>query len=200
MWLAYAVAGMLSIGVADFSIALAGRRMERTREILSVSWLQHAVSWAGLACAVALLDEGSAGPRDYLLGIAAGVALGIGKPILFAGLSFATISIFAPITAVVSILVPVGFALALGEQPGAWALIGIALCLPAVVLVSRDGGVLRAFHLVEGLGHHQQRPGIARIQFVGPRAHAAGEVVILVLMQTAAVFQQPTHPRTVLAR
>lgn len=140
MWLAYAVAGMLSIGVADFSIALAGRRMERTREILSVSWLQHAVSWAGLACAVALLDEGSAGPRDYLLGIAAGAALGIGKPILFAGLSFATISIFAPITAVVSILVPVGFALAMGEQPGAWALLGIALCLPAVVLVSRDGG------------------------------------------------------------
>lgn len=140
MWLAYAIAGMLSIGGADFAVAIGGRRMRSAREILSLSWLQHAVSWAGIAFAVLLLDVGEATRRDYLLGIVAGVALGVGKPILYAGLSFATISIFAPILAVVSIVVPVGFALATGEQPGMWALIGIALSLPAVALASRGEG------------------------------------------------------------
>lgn len=140
MWLAYAIAGMLAIGGADFAVAIGGRRMRSAREILSLSWLQHAVSWAGIAFAVLLLDVGEATRRDYLLGIVAGVALGIGKPILYAGLSFATISIFAPILAVVSIVVPVGFALATGEQPGMWALIGIALSLPAVALASRGEG------------------------------------------------------------
>lgn len=190
MWLGYAVAGMLSIGCADFSIVLAGRRMQRMREILSVSWFQHAVSWAGIACAVALLDEGHADGRDYLLGIAAGVALGIGKPILYAGLSFATISIFAPITAVVSILVPVSFALATGEQPGPWALVGIALSLPAVALVSlggsRGGGAWSISRLLAAAFLAGSLLGVNAIA-IGAMADDAGLLPILLAYAIAFV-------------
>jgi drug/metabolite transporter (DMT)-like permease len=102
-----------------------------------VSCLQHLVSLVTIAATALLLDSGSPGRVDYLWGVAAGVALGVAKPLLYAGLSFGTISVFAPIVAVVSIVVPVGASLAAGEQPGAWALIGVGLSLPAVVLVSR---------------------------------------------------------------
>ncbi len=138
MWLAYALVGTLAIGGADFSIVLAGRVLARPREIFGVSWLQHLVSLVVLAGVVWAFDTGTARRADFLWGAAAGVALGAAKPLLFAGLSFARISVFAPVAAVASIVVPVTYALARGERPGAVALLGIGLALPAVVLLGYD--------------------------------------------------------------
>ena len=138
MWLLYAVAGMLTLGAADFSAAIAGRRSGRQTEIFSVTWLQQLTSLLVLAVALTFVDTGSPTGTDLLWGVATGVALGVAKPLLYAGLSFGRISVFAPITAVLTIVVPVAFSLARGERPGALALVGIALALPAVVLVGRD--------------------------------------------------------------
>ena len=49
MWLVYAVAGMLTIGTGDFAIAVAGRRVARQREVLSISCLQHLTSLLTIA-------------------------------------------------------------------------------------------------------------------------------------------------------
>ena len=47
-------------------------------------------------------------------------------------------SVVAPLTAVVSAVVPVVTGLALGERPSAWALLGVALALPAIALIARE--------------------------------------------------------------
>ena len=49
--------------------------------------------------------------------------------------------VVAPITAVVSVVVPVTVGVAIGERPSAWALVGVVLALAAVALVSGMLGV-----------------------------------------------------------
>ena len=136
MWLAFAIAAMMTIGTSDFAAAFAGRRTTRQVEILSVTWTQHAIGTALVTGAVLLIDPGSADNTDLAWGVATGLAIGIAKPLYFAGLSYGSITVLAPITTVLSILVPVGFALATGEGPGMLALLGIVLAVPAVVMIS----------------------------------------------------------------
>ena len=50
-------------------------------------------------------------------------------------------TVVAPITAVVSAVVPVTVGVAIGERPSAWALVGVVLALAAVALVSGMLGV-----------------------------------------------------------
>jgi len=53
-------------------------------------------------------------------------------------------SVVAPISALVSTVLPVGAALAEGERPGARVYVGAVLCLLAIVLVSSAGGARSA--------------------------------------------------------
>jgi drug/metabolite transporter (DMT)-like permease len=70
-------------------------------------------------------------------------------------------SVVAPVTAVTGAVVPVAAGLLLGERPGAWALVGVALAIGAVALLSREspganehveGDRRRAFVLALGAG------------------------------------------------
>jgi drug/metabolite transporter (DMT)-like permease len=72
-------------------------------------------------------------------GAAAGAAGGLGLMIFFAGLAKGPMSVIAPVTGLVSTVLPVGAALAGGERPGAPVYAGAALCLVAIVLASSAG-------------------------------------------------------------
>jgi drug/metabolite transporter (DMT)-like permease len=76
-------------------------------------------------------------------GVVTGLAIGIAKPLYFAGLSFGSITVLAPITTVLAIIVPVLFALAFDAYPGDLALLGILLALPAVAVVSSRTEAIR---------------------------------------------------------
>jgi drug/metabolite transporter (DMT)-like permease len=79
-------------------------------------------------------------PVDLAWGAAAGVAGGSGLALFYQGLARGTMSVIAPITAVAATAVPVICGLALGDRPSVVALVGVALSLLAVVLVSGAGG------------------------------------------------------------
>ena len=88
-----------------------------------------------------------AGPRlagapnwvDLAWGVAAGLGGGFGSMLLFRGLGRGTMAVVAPITAAGAASVPVLFGLASGEALTPLAIIGIALALAAIVLVSWTG-------------------------------------------------------------
>jgi drug/metabolite transporter (DMT)-like permease len=143
MWFVFGVAAMLTIGGSDFVAALAGRRTQIQSEILPVTWTQHTIATVTILFAVLLFDQGSASQTDLVWGVVTGLAIGIGKPLYFAGLSFGSITVLAPITTVLAIIVPVLFALAFDAYPGDLALIGIVLALPAVAVVSSRTPALR---------------------------------------------------------
>lgn len=124
-------------GAADFLGGLAAKRAP-TLAVVVLSQL------AGVATVLAvqwLLPLPSAPrPIDLEWGAAAGVAGGSGLALFYQGLARGTMSVIAPITAVAATAVPVICGLLLGDRPGAVALVGVALSVLAVVLVSAAGG------------------------------------------------------------
>ena len=68
--------------------------------------------------------------------LAAGVAVGLGLPLFYAAMTRGLISIVAPVTGMTGAAVPVVFSLARGERPGTLALVGIAVALVAIAMVS----------------------------------------------------------------
>lgn len=129
-----ALSAAATVGVADFLGGLASRRVS--------SWVVVVgAQIAGLLSLLALqpfLPSATYDGRDLLWGAAAGVTGPLGLTQLFRALGKGTMSVVAPISAVIagslSVLVGVG----LGERPSAWAWLGIALALPSIVLISRE--------------------------------------------------------------
>ncbi|MEU6711793.1 DMT family transporter [Nonomuraea sp. NPDC046802] len=124
-------------GTADFFGGLATRRSQ----VFSVVVLSQL---AGLALILALLPllPGAVSGAALAWGLAAGLSGAVGMVLFYRALATGVMSVVAPTTAVTSAALPVLFGLASGERPEFWALVGVALALGSVLLVSqeRSGG------------------------------------------------------------
>lgn len=106
----------------------------------------------GLLFAVALLPVlGDAGlpARDLAIAGAGGAAGAVGLIAFYAGMATGTISVVSPIAAL-GVVVPVAVGLARGEDPEPIQLVGVAVAMTAVVLVSSEksgSGTARAASL-----------------------------------------------------
>jgi drug/metabolite transporter (DMT)-like permease len=87
---------------------------------------------------LAVVVGGTLSTPAVMWGLLCGVSQAFGVWWFYAALGSGPISVVSPLTAVLVAGVPVGVGLALGEQPGAIAGVGIVLALIAVVLVSRE--------------------------------------------------------------
>jgi drug/metabolite transporter (DMT)-like permease len=88
--------------------------------------------------AVALLPGSVYHLGDVSWGLAAGSVGVVGVILLYRGLAIGPMSVVAPLTAVLSAIVPVVVGVIRGERPGVAALCGVALALPAMVLIGRE--------------------------------------------------------------
>lgn len=118
-------------GAADFTGGLATRRNTATAVVV----LSQMVGFAGLLTVLPFLPRGLSGDA-LALGALSGAAGGAGLLLLYRGLSLGRMSVVAPITAVLAAAVPVLWGLLSGERPGAVPLLGVAVALGAIVLVS----------------------------------------------------------------
>jgi drug/metabolite transporter (DMT)-like permease len=131
----FALAAAVLYGSADFLGGTASRRAH-TLAVLAVS-----APFGVLVMVVAALAAG--GPLQLGSGLAwaaAGGMMGGGGLIVFyQGLARGPMSVVAPVSALVSTLLPVGVAAAWGERqaPGVYA--GALVCLAAIVLISLEG-------------------------------------------------------------
>ncbi len=134
MVIVFALAAAVLYGSADFLGGAASRRL-RASSVLTVSAPVGAV----VLLAAALL----AGGRPELAGVpwaaAAGGCGGIGLIVFYAGLAAAPMRLVAPVSALVSTVLPVGIAIAAGERPGLAVYAGGLICVLATVLVSMEG-------------------------------------------------------------
>ena len=129
----FALASALAYGVGDFFGGLSARRMPPAAVILR----SQAVGLAGLLVLLPLIAADPA-PRDYWVGVGGGLAGGTGLYLFYRGLSQGAMSVVAPITSVLSAIVPVVVGLAGGERPSVIGLVGIPLALVAVALLARE--------------------------------------------------------------
>lgn len=129
-----ALVSALCYGVSDFSGGLAARRAPATTVVL----LSNALSLLLALIAVALLPGSTYSGGDLAWGAAAGAVGLVGVVLLYRGLAIGPMSVVAPLTAVLSALVPVVVGTVRGERPGAVALVGVVLAVPAMVLIGRE--------------------------------------------------------------
>jgi drug/metabolite transporter (DMT)-like permease len=84
---------------------------------------------------------------------AGGAAGSVGLIAFYAGFASAPMSVVAPVSALVSTVLPVGVAMADGERPSVSVVVGALICLAAIVLVSAEPGAARSAHKLLGLGY-----------------------------------------------
>lgn len=128
-----ALSAAVAYGVGDFLGGVAARRVPPTAVVL---W-SHIVGLVSLV-ALAPLVGGDLTGRTLAIGAVGGVLGGCGVALFYRALALGTMSVVAPIAALLSAAVPVIAGLGGGERPSGSALAGIALALGAVVLISRE--------------------------------------------------------------
>jgi len=129
-----ALVSAVGYGISDFSGGLASRRAPAIAIVLVSNSLTLVIA----LLTVALLPGSAYHLGDVTWGIAAGTVGVVGVVLLYRGLAIGPMSVVAPLTAVLSAIVPVVVGVIRGERPGALALGGVALALPAMVLVGRE--------------------------------------------------------------
>src|SRR5215470_2273407 len=125
------LAAAVLYGTGDFLGGLAARRAQ----VLAVLMLAETASVL-VALPAAAMSPGPARLAGLAWGLSAGLVGGVGLIIFYAGLAAGPMSVVAPVSGLVSTVLPVAVALAEGERPGATVYAGALLCLVAIVLAS----------------------------------------------------------------
>jgi len=129
----YGLLSALSWGSGDFSGGLASKRTS-TFSVVVISQLFGAFLILGLAF---FTEEPLTGWRNLAWGGAAGAAGAIGLTVLYQALSAGKMGLVAPVTSLISVLIPVLAGILLEGFPTAVQFAGILLALVAVWLVSQ---------------------------------------------------------------
>jgi len=122
-------------GAGDFSGGMAVKRTNPFGVVIAA----HAISLSLLFVLGIVIGEPVPPLHDWLWGGAAGIGGGIGLALLYSALASGQMSIAAPVSALVAALLPVLVGVFTEGLPGFGTLLGFALALAAVWLIS--GGV-----------------------------------------------------------
>jgi uncharacterized membrane protein len=126
-----ALVAALAYGAADFYGGLATRRLPAATVVLRSNTL-------AFPCLLVanLVASGTWTGQDAAIGALAGIAGTTGLLLLFRSLAEGTMSIVAPITAVLAAVVPMTVGVATGERPALLAVTGLPVALAAVILLA----------------------------------------------------------------
>ena len=128
------LAAAVLYGTGDFLGGLATRRAH----VLAVLALAETASVI-VALPAAAISPGPVRVAGLAWGISAGLVGGAWPIIFYIGLAAGPMSVVAPVSGLVSTVLPVAVALAEGERPTAGVYAGALLCLAAIVLASLTG-------------------------------------------------------------
>ena len=120
-------------GSADFFGGLTARR---ANTIATVFWSQL-VGLVLLAIVLPFLPAADISSGDWVWGFVAGLSGGIGVALLYRALAVGAMAVVAPTTAVIAAMIPIFFALVLGERLPLLTWSGVALAIVAIALISR---------------------------------------------------------------
>jgi drug/metabolite transporter (DMT)-like permease len=128
------LAAAVLYGCGDFIGGTASRKVS----VLTVLMLAESAG-SVVALAAAALSPGAASLAGLAWGAGAGMAGGLGLIMFYTGLATGPMSVVAPVSGLVSTILPVAVALAEGERPGVGVYAGALLCFVAIVLASSAG-------------------------------------------------------------
>ncbi len=123
-------------GVSDYC----GGRAARSAPLLGVILFTQLASATVTGTVVLVAADPFPGGADIAWSMAAGLMSVTAIAAFYFALANGAMTVVAPITAVVSAIVPVVIGVALGERPSLLALLGVAIAIVAVALISGVGG------------------------------------------------------------
>lgn len=132
-----ATVAALTYGIADYCGGRASRQVNSTA-------VAFGAQFAGLVLVAALLPVfGDPFPvaHDVWWSLVAALASGTGLVAFYRALAGGSMTVAAPITAVVSAIIPVFVGLAQGERPARVALAGVALAAASIALITGAGSL-----------------------------------------------------------
>lgn len=148
----FAVFSSITFGSADFLGGLVTRRAA----LIAVMLGSQAAAFLALLLAAWVVTPFWLPPHDLALAILAGFSTSFSIPMLYKGLAIGPMSIVAPVTALVAMLLPVLYGVVvLGEAPPALTLLGFALAGIAVFLL---GGGEKLFESLRPAAVRQATP------------------------------------------
>jgi drug/metabolite transporter (DMT)-like permease len=122
-------------GSADFLGGLATRRSS----VMPVMIFSQLAGLIMLLLVLPFLPPATASRADFAWGALAGGALGIGLMLLYQGLATGKMSVVAPVTAVLAVVVSAVAGIVLGDRLSMGASLGVVLAIGAITLISQDG-------------------------------------------------------------
>lgn len=122
-------------GAGDFCGGLATKRAP-VYGVVIISQIVGVILLVGSALS---LGEKLPPPTDLLWGGVAGLGGGLGLVALYSALASGRMGVAAPVSAVIAAAIPVAFGALAEGLPRVWQVIGFALALAAVWLISRSG-------------------------------------------------------------
>jgi len=131
----FALAAAALYGSGDFLGGSASRRAAPFAVLLVSTPVGLAV-----LLGVALTTPGTPTSAALVWGAVAGSAGGVGLAVLYAALAAGPMSVVAPVSALTSAVLPVGYAVVTGEHLDPLVYVGVALCLAAIGMVSLESG------------------------------------------------------------
>lgn len=144
----------LSIGLGD----LFGRHVANRRgSVVAAMIIQGVATVASLAMLLVISSRFAS--RDVAIGAVSGIGLGIGLGCYLGGLTRSSSAVVAPVVATLSALIPFGYATARGADASAAAVVGAAVAIGGLVLVTAGGGQVAnvgeglRWAVVSGLGY-----------------------------------------------
>ena len=142
---ALSLGSALCWGVADFSGGLASKQANVYKVVL----VAHTTGFVLMVAYAWLSGESFPSTHEMLWGVAAGTAGTVGLVALYRGLSVGKMGIIAPITAVLTAMLPMAFGMFSQGLPRSLQLAGFAVAAVGITLISRPE---RTEGLPKGIG------------------------------------------------
>ena len=131
----FALCAAALYGSADFLGGLAARRSA----VMPVMIFSQLAGSCLLVAVLPWLASATASIADLLWGTAAGIALAIGLSLLYQALALGKMSLVAPVTAVLAVILAGFVGILNGDRLSFVGFAGIALALAAIILISQNG-------------------------------------------------------------
>ncbi len=189
MGIALSLAAAVGYGASDFLAGVAGRRGHAA----IVALLSQPLGLVTAVLGLWLFPWTGPAPASLGWGAVSGVGSAVGILALYRGLAIGEMTVVATLAGVLTALIPAAVGLALGDRPGQLALVGIVVAIPAVAMVSWQGG--RAHRRPRGIPEAVVAGASFALLFIsldragtgsGTWPLVAGQLVALVTIATVA--------------
>ena len=124
-------------GVGDLIAGIGGRREGSRDAPAQIAFTATCVGAVLSGCYLLFVDDSFSG-NDLYWAFGAGAAMSAARPLLYRGMMVGPIVVFAPVFALVALIVPAVIGPLVGQGMDPLEVIGVAIALPAVVLVSSE--------------------------------------------------------------